>query len=80
MKMKNKKEFNKNDLIENKIELRNIIRSKLTCQRIAKSNTDKWETFITLTFEDNITEIKTANKKFRYFIDKVRRIKKIFLI
>lgn len=72
------KEINKNDLIENKIELRNIIRSKLTCQRIAKSNTDKWETFITLTFEDNITEIKTANKKFRYFIDKVRRIKKDF--
>lgn len=62
----------------NQIEERNIIRSKLECQRLAKSNIKDWETFITLTFEDNITSVKDANKRFKYFIDKVRRVKKDF--
>lgn len=58
------------------IEQKNIIRSKLQCQRLAKSNIDDWRTFITLTFEENITDVKSANKRFKYFIDKVRRVKK----
>ena len=37
-----------------------------------------WETFITLTFEKNITDVQKANKQFRYFIDKIRRVKKDF--
>ena len=37
-----------------------------------------WETFITLTFEDNVCDIEFANKRLRYFVDKVRRIKKDF--
>ena len=72
------KETSNNNLKENKIEMKNIIRSKLTCQRIAKTNADKWKSFITLTFEENITNIKEANKKFNYFTNKVRRIKKDF--
>lgn len=60
----------------NQIEDRNIIRSKLECQRLAKANIDDWKTFITLTFEENMTDIKQANKTFSYFIDKVRRVKK----
>lgn len=67
------------DLIDEKnIETRNIIRSKLSCQRIAKANSNKWESFITLTIGENITDVKVANKEFRYFIDKVRRVKKDF--
>ncbi len=62
----------------NKIEDRSIIRSKLECQRLAKSNIKDWETFITLTFEDNITDLESANKRFRYFVDKVKRVKKDF--
>ncbi len=62
----------------NSIELRSIIRSKLECQRLAKSNIKDWETFITLTFAENVTDVSFANKKFRYFIDKVRRVKKDF--
>lgn len=62
----------------NEIEERNITRSKLQCQRIAKANMEYWETFITLTFEDNVCDIEFANKRLRYFIDKVRRIKKDF--
>lgn len=65
-----------NDIcIQPNIEFRNIIRSKLECQRLAKSNINDWQTFITLTFEENIQDIKTANKRFKYFIDKIRRIK-----
>lgn len=60
------------------IQIRNIMRSKLVCQRYAKANMQEWETFITLTFADNIQDIKSANKRFRYFIDKVRRVKKDF--
>lgn len=58
------------------IEQKNIIRSKLECQRLAKANINEWKTFITLTFEENITDVQHANKRFKYFIDKVRRVKK----
>ena len=68
---------NSNELTS-EISQRSIIRSKLECQRIAKANDKVWETFITLTFEENITDIESANKKFRYFVDKVRRIRKDF--
>ena len=60
------------------IKEKNIIRSKLECQRIAKANMNEWKTFITLTFAENETDIKQANKKFRYFVDKVQRVKKDF--
>lgn len=70
----------KNDTpkINDKIELKNIMRSKLSCQRLAKANINDWQTFITLTFKDNIQDVKYANKRFRYFIDKIRRVKKDF--
>lgn len=64
--------------LNNSIELKNITRSKLQCQRLAKANSSDWSLFITLTFEDNITNINEANKRFRYFIDKVQRVKKDF--
>ena len=58
------------------IEPKNIIRSKLECQRLAKCNAKEWQTFITLTYEENITNIDEAKKDFRYFIDKVQRVYK----
>lgn len=61
-----------------KIEFKNILRSKLQCQRIAKTNASEWATFITLTFEQNISNINEANKRFRYFVDKVQRVYKSF--
>lgn len=64
--------------VENVIEVRNIIRSKLQCQRLAKANAKDWETFITLTFAENEQNIESANRKFRYFVDKIRRVKKDF--
>lgn len=71
----NSKKSKSNNLVEN-IEEKNIIRSKLQCQRLAKANINEWKTFITLTFAENITDLDSANKRFRYFIDKVQRIKK----
>jgi len=58
------------------IDLKNIMRSKLQCQRLAKCNSNIWETFITLTFADNITDIKIANKEFNKFIYKIKRVYK----
>ncbi len=60
---------------ENEIKDRNLIRSKLECQRIAKSNMKDWKTFITLTFADNIADIDYANKKYKRFINSVKRVK-----
>lgn len=66
--LKNKKD---NEVEKPKeIKEKNIIRSKLECQRIAKANMNEWKTFITLTFAENETDIKQANKKFRYFVDR----------
>ena len=60
------------------VEQRNIIRSKLECQRLAKANMSDWKTFITLTFEDttkfDVTNVDDCNKRLRYFIDKVKRV------
>lgn len=72
----NSKETKQESELKPVIEERNIIRSKLECQRLAKANIKSWETFITLTFSENITSVEAANKRFRYFIDKVRRVKK----
>ena len=58
----------------NNIEFKNILRSKLQCQRLAKCNSKDWETFITLTFAENITDISIANREFNKFISKIRRI------
>lgn len=63
---------------ENKIEFKNANRSKFECQRIAKANSDEWKTLITLTFAENVTDIDFANKRFKYFRDKVRRVFKDF--
>lgn len=60
------------------IETKNIIRSKLECQRLAKCNIKEWKTFITLTFADNIQDIGFANKKLNYFCLKIRRVFKNF--
>ena len=55
------------------IEYKNISRSKFKLQRLVKANEEIFKTFITLTFKENIIDIENANRKFRYFIDTVRR-------
>lgn len=60
------------------ILLANAIRSNLNCQRIAKTNRDSWETFITLTFKENLTDIVQANKIFNAWVSNIRKLKKDF--
>lgn len=60
------------------IHLKNIMRSKLQCQRLAKSNIKEWHSFITLTFADNVTDIKTANKIFNTWRTAISQIKADF--
>ena len=60
------------------IMLANAIRSNLSCQRIAKTNRKEWESFITLTFADNITDIAEANKIFGNWTSNIRKLKKDF--
>lgn len=73
-----KKQKNNLTNLKKEIKLRNIIRSKLACQRIAKANFSKWHTFITLTFAENQQDIKKANRKFHNFVRQVQRKKKDF--
>lgn len=56
-----------------KIEFRNILRSKQQMERLVKANEHDFKTFITLTFEENITDIAYANKKFNQYISNLRR-------
>lgn len=69
-----------NNTITSSKEIRddNITRTKLNCQRIAKANSDKWNTFITLTYEENMTDIKKARKDLEYFITNIKKVKKDF--
>lgn len=60
------------------IELKNINRSKLSCQRLAKANIQYWKSFITLTYSDNFQDISISRKHFSYFIDSIRRKYKEF--
>ncbi len=71
-KQKNSK---KKSELSNVISEKHILRSKVECQRLAKANMKDWKTFITLTFEENIKDVEYANKRFKYFIDKARRLK-----
>lgn len=60
------------------IEKKNVDRSKFSLQRLVKSNINLFKTFITLTFEENICDIETANKKFDIWRTKIKSIKKDF--
>ena len=74
---------NKNNILNkdnnlNEIEHRNIIRTKLNCQRLAKANSKDWTSFITLTYAENMQDIKQAKIDLNYFIKNVKKIKKDF--
>lgn len=60
------------------IEEKNIRRSKAQLQRIVKSNETEFNTFITLTYADNITDISIANKNFDNWRRSIKRIKSNF--
>ncbi len=65
--------------IKKEIELKNINRSKLSLQRLVKSNEHLFKTFITLTFAENVKDVKIANKKFDNWRRMIKRKKSDFL-
>ena len=56
------------------IELKNITRSKINLQNLIKCNEKDFKTFFTLTFEENLTDVKEANKKFNVWCRNFRRL------
>ena len=71
------KKENKNEL--KTIMVSNAYRSNFNCQRICKANADVWESFITLTFKENLKDVSIANKKFNAFVSNVRKKKPDFM-
>ena len=61
------------------IDIRNINRSKTNFKRLVLANEEKFKTFITLTFSENIKDLKYANKLFNYWCANIRHKKKDFL-
>lgn len=61
------------------IEEKNINRSKFQFQRLVRANENKFKTFITLTFKENITDVKDANYQFKKWVIAIRQLKKDFL-
>ena len=60
------------------IEDRNIIRTKLNCQRLAKANAKDWKSFITLTYAENMEDVAKSKKDLEYFVKNIKKIKKDF--
>lgn len=60
------------------IEDRNIIRTKLNCQRLAKANAKDWKSFITLTYAENMEDVAKSKKDLEYFVKNIKKVKKDF--
>lgn len=63
---------------QNKIADRSIIRTRINCQRLAKANVDDWKSFITLTYSENMQDIKKAKIDLNYFVKNIKKIKSDF--
>ena len=64
--------------IPGKIEERNVIRTKLNCQRLAKANAKEWKSFITLTYKECMQDVKQAKKDLEYYVSNIKKVKKDF--
>lgn len=60
------------------IEDRNIIRTKLNCQRLAKANAKDWKSFITLTYAENMEDVAKSKKDLEYFVKNIKKVKNDF--
>lgn len=64
----------KKNISNKEIDIKNLQRSKNNMCRLIYANEDKFKTFITLTFEDDIKDIEIANLEFQKLIRKVKRV------
>ena len=78
---KKKIELEENIKTERKVgevQYKNLLRSRFQMERLIKTNEHIWKTFITLTFAENLKDIKYANKKFNIWRTYIKRLKKDF--
>lgn len=75
---KNEKNLVKSRGSPKQIEYKNILRSKFEMQRLIKANEDIFKTFITLTFSENLGDVKKANNKFNRWTSNIKKIFKDF--
>ena len=61
-------------LVNNKVQYKNILRSKLTLQRLVLANNSIFKSFVTLTFNEDIFDLSIATYEFQKFIKKVSRV------
>lgn len=66
------------DVKPQKILDKNILRTKLEVQRLAKTNAKYWTSFITLTYEENFTDISLSKKHLHNLVRQITRIKPDF--
>lgn len=64
---------------DKKLRKDNVHRSYKTLVDYALQNSDKFKSFITLTFKNNVTDIAEANKMFNNWTKQVRRIQDDFM-
>lgn len=57
----------------NEIHINNLHRSCSKIHLIARSNRESWKSFITLTFKENVKDLKKANKEFQKYRRKVKK-------
>lgn len=63
----------------NEIRRNNLARSFNTLLEYVFCNADKFESFVTLTFKENITDLTIANRHFNNWVSSMKRIKKDFV-
>lgn len=66
------------EIIEKKIETKNIYRSVFQLQRLIKANENEFKTFVTLTYEENEQDIEKCNKHFNSWRTYIKKLKSDF--
>lgn len=64
----------KKEISNKEIDVKNLQRSKNNMCRLIYANEEKFKSFITLTFEEDMRDIEKANIEFQKFIRKIKRV------
>lgn len=68
------RQLTEDDIQEKRKRWDNVNRTKKLVADLIHENVNDWESFITLTFKENVTDLAAANKMFNQFVTSVRRV------